>query len=132
MTAARVMCGATSLSSSSHFPLKPYSIVVNPVALPPGRAKLATKPALTGSITCTNTIGMVRVIRCKGSYAAAGGARIMSGASATNSAAYLAMALVCATPTIVDPDVAARSPPASWQTLCERGNTSVPFRIISS
>ena len=98
MTAARVMRGATSLSSSSHFPLKPYSIMVNPVALPPGRAKLATKPALTGSITCTNTIGMVRVIRCKAATLLLVAARITSGASATNSAAYLAMASAPAPP----------------------------------
>ena len=31
------------------------------VALPPGRAKLETKPAPTGSMTTTNTIGTVRV-----------------------------------------------------------------------
>src|SRR5262249_15758221 len=37
-----------------------------------------------------------------------------------------------ATPTIVDPHVAARSPPCFLQPLCERGNTSVPFRIVSS
>ena len=34
---------------------------MNPVALPPGRAKLSTKPAPTGSATSTNTIGTVRV-----------------------------------------------------------------------
>jgi hypothetical protein len=27
----------------------------------PGRARLSTKPARTGSLTCANTIGMVRV-----------------------------------------------------------------------
>jgi hypothetical protein len=32
------------------------------VALPPGRANLATKPAPTGSMTFTNTIGTVRVV----------------------------------------------------------------------
>jgi hypothetical protein len=47
-TAARVVPGATCLSSFSHFPLRPYSKIVNPVALPPGRARLATKPAPTG------------------------------------------------------------------------------------
>jgi hypothetical protein len=30
------------------------------VTLPPGRAKLSTKPEPTGSMTCTNTIGIVR------------------------------------------------------------------------
>src|SRR6516164_9966602 len=55
-TPARVTVGAISLSSSSHFALSPYSNEVNPVALPPGRAKLSTKPAPTGSGTITNTI----------------------------------------------------------------------------
>src|SRR6266566_3073921 len=43
------MRGAISLSSSSHFALKLYSNSMKPVALPPGRAKLLTKPAPTGS-----------------------------------------------------------------------------------
>ena len=34
---------------------------VKPVMLPPGRAKLATKPCPTGSLTTEKTIGMVRV-----------------------------------------------------------------------
>ncbi len=49
------------LSSSSHFALMPYSNTEKPVALPPGRARLSTKPAPTGSATCTNTIGTLRV-----------------------------------------------------------------------
>src|SRR5215203_5388476 len=35
--------------------------MVNPVALPPGRARLATNPAPTGSMTTANTIGCVRL-----------------------------------------------------------------------
>ena len=50
-TATRVTRGAICLSSSSHFPLMPNSKVVKPVALPPGRARLSTKPAPTGSVT---------------------------------------------------------------------------------
>ena len=37
---------------------------VNPVMLPPGRARLATKPASTGSVTCVKTIGILRVAAC--------------------------------------------------------------------
>ena len=44
-------CGAISLSSSSHFALRPYSNWMKPVALPPGRARLSTKPPPTGSTT---------------------------------------------------------------------------------
>ena len=45
MTATRVTAGAICLSSSNHF------APINPVTLPPGRAKLSTKPAPTGSAT---------------------------------------------------------------------------------
>jgi hypothetical protein len=49
--------GAICLSSSSHFPLMLYSNAKNPVALPPGRAKLSTRPPPTGSAAYVNTIG---------------------------------------------------------------------------
>ena len=91
MTAARVTLGAICLSSSSHFPLMPYSNGVNPVALPPGRARLSTKPAPTGSGTYTNTIGTARVACSNGPTVALPCARMTSGASATNSTAYLRM-----------------------------------------
>ena len=89
MTAARVTRGASSLSSSSHFPLIPYSNRAKPVALPPGRARLSTKPAPTGSATCTNTIGTLRVACNKGATVTVPEARRASGSSATSSAAYL-------------------------------------------
>src|SRR5262245_20185211 len=60
-TAARVTDGAISFSSSNHFPPKLYSKAMKPVALPPGRAKLSTKPAATGSPTVGDTTGTVRV-----------------------------------------------------------------------
>ena len=90
-TAARVTPGAICLSSSSHFALKLYSNSIKPVALPPGRARLSTKPAPTGSGTITNTIGTVRVACSNGPTTALPVARMTSGASATNSAAYLRM-----------------------------------------
>jgi hypothetical protein len=67
----------------------PYSNSVKPVVLPPGRARLATKPAPTGSTTFTNTIGTMRLARCNDATAGLALAKITSGASATNSAAYL-------------------------------------------
>src|SRR6266446_1121160 len=89
MTAARVTRGAISLSSSSHFTLMPYSNTVKPVALPPGRARLSMKPPPTGSVTCTNTIGTVRVACSNGGTVESPVARVTSGASAANSAACL-------------------------------------------
>src|SRR5262245_46170695 len=87
--ATRVTPGAICLISSSHFALTLYSKLINPVALPPGRARLSTKPAPTGSGTCTNTIGTVRVACNNGPVIAPPAARMTSGASAANSAACL-------------------------------------------
>src|SRR6266851_2131331 len=64
MSAARERFGAISLSRSSHFAPKVGSRWVKPVRLPPGWARLATKPWATGSLTATKTIGIVRVVRC--------------------------------------------------------------------
>jgi hypothetical protein len=67
----------------------PYSNRRKPVALPPGRAKLSTKPPLTGSTRLTNTTGMVWLICCTAANAMVPLVSITSGASAANSAAYL-------------------------------------------
>ena len=48
-----------------------------------------TNPAPTGSMTLTNTTGRVRLNGCNATTAGLVAARMMSGASATNSAAYL-------------------------------------------
>ena len=85
-TAARVVRGAISLSSSNHFALVAYSNRVKPVVLPPGRARLSTKPAPTGSTTVTNTIGGALVACSNDPVAALPVARMTSGASASNSA----------------------------------------------
>src|SRR6516164_6495752 len=60
-TAACVMFGAISLSNSGHFPHRLYSNIIKPVALPPGRDRLWTKPEPIGSGTFAKTTGMVRV-----------------------------------------------------------------------
>ena len=65
-----------------------YSNCIKPVALPPGRARLSTKPEPTGSGTFTNTIGTVRVTFSNCATDAPPMARMTSGASAANSAAY--------------------------------------------
>ena len=51
---------AQNASNSSHFAPMLNSNKINPVALLLGRARLATKPAPTGSTACANTIGTVR------------------------------------------------------------------------
>src|SRR6516164_11005892 len=56
-----VAVGTTSCSSSSRF--GPISLFneVNPVTLPPGRLRLATRPNATGSLASWKTIGIVVV-----------------------------------------------------------------------
>ena len=58
------------------------------MALPLGRAKLATSPAATRSMADTKTIGMVRVA-CRNGATAELVRLGYSGRSATNSVAYL-------------------------------------------
>src|SRR5262249_30321687 len=88
-TATRTTLGAISLRSSSHFAAMPYSNKTKPVALPPGRAKLSTKPAPTGSTECANTIGTVRVTDCNAATVGLAVAKMTSGVSETKSVANL-------------------------------------------
>ena len=113
-TATRVTLGAMSLSSSNHFAPIPYSAEVKPVALPPGRAKLATKPAPTGSGVCVNTIGTERVTCSNGPAADPPEARMTSGSNATNSIAYLRLRSASPAPQ----RVSIRTLPPSVQPNC--------------
>src|SRR5262245_64442799 len=63
MTASRRTPGTTSRKSSRRFPAVSGASIESPVAFPPGRAKLAIKPAPTGSPDNANTIGMTDVAR---------------------------------------------------------------------
>jgi hypothetical protein len=56
-----VAWGTSSESSSNRFDIRSVVISLMPVRLPPGRAKLATKPVPTGSPTPVKTIGIVEV-----------------------------------------------------------------------
>ena len=58
----RVSMGTASLSISNLFVFSWVDKLESPVTLPPGRARLATKPAPTGSGTFVITIGMVVVV----------------------------------------------------------------------
>src|SRR6478735_5876810 len=53
--------GATSFSSCTRLPSRSGPETVNPVTLPPGRAKLATSPPLTGLPLDAKTMGIVVV-----------------------------------------------------------------------
>ena len=57
--ANRVIPGASSQRISRRLALSSGAINEVPVALPPGRARLATKPTPTGSLLAPRTMGMV-------------------------------------------------------------------------
>ena len=59
--ATRESFGMVSLSNSSRLPANTGAMVVNPVTFPPGRARLSTNPAETGSDRLKQTMGIVLV-----------------------------------------------------------------------
>src|SRR5215813_6053228 len=60
-TPIRIAFGASSLSSPNCFGISVVVTLLTPVRLPPGRLKLATRPASTGSPPILKTIGIVEV-----------------------------------------------------------------------
>ena len=54
-------CGTRSENSSSRFGIRSAVRMVTPVRLLPGRARLAMRPAATGSSPNTETMGIVDV-----------------------------------------------------------------------
>src|SRR3954468_17393183 len=96
---------------------------MKPVALPPGRAMLLTKPPPTGSATLLKTIGMMRVACSNGTIPALPVARMTSGASATSSPAPANFPSIAAGPPDIHLHVAALCPAQSLQRLLERHQT---------
>src|SRR5215475_6493432 len=100
---------------------------MKPVIFPPGRDRLATKPEPIRSETITNTIGIVRVCCCNAVTLTVASAKKMSGASATNSCAYL-----CARSASFSPQRRSiRIAPAQLlQCLLERREAGLTLRIV--
>ena len=70
--------GTTSFRSSSRFPLNSGNTALNPVMFPPGRARLATNPEPTGSLSNDMTMGIVEVASLAGRVAAGPAVTMMS------------------------------------------------------
>src|SRR5437667_12574077 len=85
--ATRVMFGAIRFTNSSHLLAIEGSKFVKPVRLPPGRSKLWTTPAVTGSLTWTNTVGVVWVVCLTAAAIGVELARITSDRKSSNSLA---------------------------------------------
>src|ERR1700730_7926375 len=84
-SATRTMRGAISFNSPIHLPQTAGWLVVKPVMLPPGCAKLALKPLPIGSDTTANTIGIVRVSRVSAPVTDVVTPKIASGRRSTSS-----------------------------------------------
>jgi hypothetical protein len=86
-TATLAIFGNVSFRISSHFSLSAAPAVSDmPVTLPPGRARLVTMPAPTGSVAKTKTMGMTDVA-CLSAGTEASFVTITSNLSRANSAA---------------------------------------------
>ena len=59
--AITLACGTSSDSSSTSLGISSMVRMLKPVRLPPGRARLATRPLSTGSPPTSKTIGIVEV-----------------------------------------------------------------------
>src|SRR5262249_53218664 len=115
----------------SHLPASPYSNSMKPVILPPGRARLRTKPAPTGSTTCRNTIGILRVACSRAGMVGPTPATITSGPSATSSATSSRKR--AASPAAhVDPQLAADDPARFLQALVQRCDFGLRVRVVGS
>jgi hypothetical protein len=86
-TATRVVVGASSRSTATHFEPTAGSKLVAPVTLPPGFAKLWTMWLRTGSATVKNTIGIVFVAAIAATVSGELQATINSQPRSTNSVA---------------------------------------------
>src|SRR5262245_29608858 len=133
MTAARVTPGEICLSNSSHFPLMPYSMLAKPVALPPGRAKLAAKPPPTGSPAFTNTMGRVRVFSVQRHQARVAADQNNVRRERDQFRRRFANAFgVTGAPAILQPHIATIGPAQFLQSLQKCSDTGKRFRIVRS
>ena len=89
---------------------------MKPVLLPPGRAKLSTRPAPTGSAIIVNTIGTVRVA-CSNGHTGSPLARMTSGRARPVLPRICDCARHRRRPSGVDPHVAAIGPAQLLQAL---------------
>ena len=108
-----------------------YSNKVNPVMLPPGRAKLSTIAGADGVGDQVNTIGTVRVACCDATTEWSPLARMTSGREFDQFRRVLTSTLgIAGTPALVDPHVAALGPAQLLQTLHERRQTGLSFQTV--
>src|SRR5262245_46607841 len=119
MVAKRPKLEMASRNRSMRFPARSTVRVDRPVMLPPGRARLVTRPTPTGSPTVANTIGTTGVTCFAAITAGAPPVTIMLTLSRTNSAAISAKFR----PAIFDRDSATLNPAELPEALRECGRS---------
>src|SRR5262245_49521094 len=128
-TATRLTSGAISLSSSSHLPLRLYSVERKPVALLPGRARLSTIPAPTGSPTKDNRHGAGCLPERPNCRDAMGEDDIRRERNQFGRVSANVVG-IDSSPANVDPQVAADGPAEFLQLLLERSEPCLIFRSV--
>src|SRR5262245_16867438 len=101
---------------------------MNPVTLPPGRAKLATTPAPTGPRYCENTIGTLPLARWTAS--SSGSENNLRRESNQFRGALLKTFGVAQGPTMINPQIPADEPTSLLQPFLERCHIGLRFRIV--
>src|SRR5215469_5185366 len=125
INAQRPSSGAISLMSSNHLAPIANSKLVNPVMLPPGRAKLETKPCPIGSPTTTNTIGIVLV-----SFRTAVSDNHVRLLTDQLCSIGLCSGCISPSPSIVDMDVTSLGPTEFAKSLPKQSRARLPVRIV--
>ena len=101
------------------------------MALPPGRAKLSTKPAPTGSVTFANTIGTVRVA-CNSAPVVYGRGQNDVRPERDKFRRVLRTSLdIASAPADVDPHVTAHDPAQLLYRLLKPREAGLSFRIVA-
>src|SRR5262249_9497989 len=128
--ATRFTPGAISLSSSNHLAPMPYSNSMKPVALPPGRARVSTKPAPTGSANHEHDRHGTGRLQ-QGPRGCAANSQDDVGRECNQFRCVSANALgVARAPTDVNPSIAAVDPARLRERLRERQDVGLLCRIV--
>ena len=129
-SATRTVRGAISFNSSIHLPPTAGSLVVKPVMLPPGRARLAAKPLPIGSATTANTIGIVRVSRASAPVTGVVTTEDRVGSQIDQLfCERLDPIRITGAPAKFDPEIAAFRPPQLRERIPERRDLRLRSRI---
>ena len=129
-TATRDIPGMSSLSNSNHFALMPNSADVNPVALPPGRAKLSTNPSRNGIGDRNKHNRQCACCLLQSQYGRIGICEYYVWRKRGNFHCVFSDAISIRRPAVFEPRIAPDLPAKTLQTLQERSDPCLRFGIV--